>query len=444
MRRTILNSLLIVTILCAALAIPVKDVHADSSVTTADMINMMNNFRTGTYGLPAMVESAALDSCAQWTAETMASIQATTHLAYLGYSGATERCAGFGFGGGKTIFVTENWAMHTAMTLDILAGYWSDSAHMLPATQAQYTYVGAGIASANGRTYYILQAGAIAGETAATSQANGGGNSSTGGTGSTVEATNDTSQYMQPVITSTPSADGMIYHVVKDGQTPFQIALAYGITLDYLMQENNLNANSTIYVGQKLTIKQAPTPTVTPTFTVTPVYPTRTPTIAEATHTPLPLMTPTPTPVPSLADELPPFDRQTFGFLLVILSAIGLAVMAFFTFLKPSKKPTSTPPAATSSEPVKPLTPAPAPAKAKVPAETAKPAQTTAAATPAKRKSPAKTEPAPASPVKKTKMSEAETPASKPVKKTVKTPAAAAPEAAPAMKPRTTKKKTED
>ena len=34
------------------------------------------------------------------------------------------------------------------MTLDILASYWSDAAHQLPASSQQYVYVGAGIALA--------------------------------------------------------------------------------------------------------------------------------------------------------------------------------------------------------------------------------------------------------------------------------------------------------
>jgi LysM repeat protein len=439
MRRIILNSLLIFTILCAALALPARDVHADSTVTTGDMINLMNGLRTGTFGLPALVESAALDSCAQWTAETMAAIQADNHLAFLGYSGATERCSSsFGFGGGKTVFVTENWAMHTSMTLSILAGYWSDSAHMLPATDPQYTYVGAGIASANGKTYYVLQAGSGDGETAPTSEVNGGGTSEGS---ATPVGTADNSQYMQPVITSTPSADGMIYHVVKYGQTMFDIALAYGITLNYLMQENNLTVNSTIYEGQKLVIKQAPTPTVTPTFTVTPIYPTRTPTVPIATHTPLPLLTPTPTPQPSLAQELPPFDRQTLGFLLVLLSAIGLAVLVFLTFFKPTK-PTKTAQGVTEIKPTQPEAPQAAPMKKKAP-RSAPTQETQAAVPPAKKKSTAKVETqAAAEPTAAKKKSPTKSVA-KPAAESK--PAVSVPPAeSPAKKPRTTKKKTQD
>jgi len=423
MRRISLNLLIIISLVCAALVSPQSSVRADSSVTTGDMIDLMNGYRTGSYGLPALVESATLDSCAQWTAETMADIQATTHLVYLGYDGASTRCAGFGFGGGKTIFVTENWAMHTTMTINILASYWSDAAHMLPATDPQYTYVGAGIASANGETYYVLQAGSIAGEVAPTQ-------SNTLGPG-TQAPTTDTSQYMNPVTTSTPSEDGYIYHIVKYGQTLFDIALAYGITLAYLKEENNLTSNN-IYEGQKLVIKQAPTPTVTPTFTVTPIYPTRTPSSNKATKTPRPALTVTSTvtPTPAAAPILPPLDRETLGLALVILSALGLAVAIFFMFFKPAKpgpaQAVQNPSGKNHPETVLPA--AEEPAKKK---RTPKPAsQQAKAASPVESKLPAP------APVKKKR-------AAKPASQN--SAGDPLPEAqAPVKKPRTPKKKTQE
>jgi LysM repeat protein len=339
MRTKTITLLLILPLLITSLGLPATSVQADSSVTTADMIAMVNSWRTGIYGHQALVESAALDACAQATADTMAAIEATTHLVYLGYPGATARCANYGFGGGKTVFVTENWAMHTSMTLNILGDYWSDAAHQLPASSQQYVYVGAGIASNSaGETYYVLQAGNISGETTASDS--GGGTVSSGG-GTTPEATSDTSQYMSPVITSTPNYDGYVYHTVQSGQTLFQIALAYGVTLDYLKELNSLSDETMIYTGQTLKIMQAATPTVTPTFTPTPVYPTRTPSPAEITATPTLMPTPTATPVPTFLEKLPTLDRQTFGFLLVVLSALGLAVVVVFTLIKPGRNSAS-------------------------------------------------------------------------------------------------------
>jgi len=177
------------------------------------------------------------------------------------------------------------------------------------------------------------------------------------GSGTTPEATSDTSQYMSPVITSTPNYDGYVYHTVQSGQTLFQIALAYGVTVDYLKELNSLSDETMIYTGQTLKIMQAATPTVTPTFTPTPVYPTRTPSPAEITATPTLMPTPTTTPTPTLLDQLPTFDRQTFGFLLIILSALGLGVIVFFSFFK---KPGAAPSAsAPTPQPVAPEPEAP-------------------------------------------------------------------------------------
>jgi LysM repeat protein len=323
------------TLLSAFLAIPAKAVRADATVSTTDMIALINSWRTGTFGYPALVENSYLDSCAQWTATEMASTHASTHLALLGYSSASERCAQFGFGGGKTVHVTENFVYDTNLTASALAGYWSDSAHMLPASSAQYLYVGAGIATTStGEAYYVLQAGGISGESAATSSS---GAITSLNSSTDANTTADTSQLISPVITSTPNYDGYIYHTVKSGQTLFAIALAYNVTVNYLEQQNGLSDNL-IYVGQSLKIKSAPTPTVTPTFTVTPVYPTHTPTVRPPTKTPTPVLTATATPVPSVMDKLQE-NRPTMGLLLVILSGLGLLVVAFFAFIKPTKTP---------------------------------------------------------------------------------------------------------
>jgi LysM repeat protein len=330
MRRILLNSMSIFALLLAALAIPQRAVHAVSSISTGDLIATVNSIRTGN-GLPALVESQTLDNCSQWTADTMANINATNHLAFMGYPDASTRCANMGFGGGNQVFVTENWAMAGSISLSDLFNstqYWNDTEHYYPMTKSQYTYIGAGEARAsNGETYYIVQAGDITGETAATSAG-----SSSSSSSSYITDTPDTSQYMPPVVISTPGADGMIRYTVLPGQTESQIAYAYGISLTYLMQENNLTSDY-LAAGAILTIKQAPTATITPTPTSTPVYPTRTPSLVQATYTPMSSPTATPTP----ASALPTLDRPTFGLILVIVSVLGLAAIVFFNFFKPGK-----------------------------------------------------------------------------------------------------------
>jgi LysM repeat protein len=326
-------------VLFVLLANPVKVVLADATVTTADMISLINGWRTGTFGFPALVENSYLNSCAQWTATEMATTHASTHLALLGYSSASDRCGQFGFSSGKTVHVTENFVYDKNLTLSALTGYWSDSAHMLPASSAQYLYVGAGIANSDsGETYYVLEAGSISGESAASSSS---GAITSPNTSTDPSATTDTSQSINPVITSTPNFDGVIYHTVKSGQTLFDIALAYGVTVNYLQEQNSLS-DYTIYVGQSLKIKLAPTPTVTSTFTPTAVYPTRTPTVRPPTKTPTPVLTATPTPKPSMMDKLQE-NRPTIGMVLLILSGLGLLAVIFFAFIKPANPPAAVP-----------------------------------------------------------------------------------------------------
>lgn len=46
-----------------------------------------------------------------------------------------------------------------------------------------------------------------------------------------------------------------IYHTVKYGDTLSAIALKYGVSVTYIMKNNNISDPNKIYVGQKLFIK---------------------------------------------------------------------------------------------------------------------------------------------------------------------------------------------
>lgn len=326
--RRYLYLFLIVVMLAGLLMLPFGNAQAQGSVTGADMISLMNNWRSGYWSNP-LVEDLALDACAQATAEEMALIGAWDHLSNIGYPAASDRCAGFGFTGR----VTENWAADTAMTIDMLSGYWSDNAHMLPATMQQYNYVGVGIASgAGGRVYYILQAGAKTGDT-------GSGTSVGSVTVATLNSDGSTPVIVNTVnafSTSTPDLDGTIWHVVRANDTLYTIAVVYNTTIDAIKTLNNLPSDQ-IVVGQTLKISLKPTPTITPTRTATVMMPTRTPTRLIST-TPRPTWTVTPTPTPTKVSVFQKIDRQYLGFGLLVLSAIGFFVVVFFFFIRPRFK----------------------------------------------------------------------------------------------------------
>ena len=106
------------------------------------------------------------------------------------------------------------------------------------------------------------------------------------------------------ILTSTPQADGSIYHIVQPGESLWVISNAYGIPGSEIMV---LNGNSPeaeeVYIGQVLLIRRANTPT------------------------------PTPTQPPSTTQIL--FgDSQKVGLTMAAISIVGLALVITFGFLK--------------------------------------------------------------------------------------------------------------
>jgi LysM repeat protein len=151
------------------------------------------------------------------------------------------------------------------------------------------------------------------------------------------------------MLTSTPNADGSIAHVVKYGETLYDIAEAYGITLNDLISMNRLDPqNPAIFERQVLIIRVAFTETPFMTATFTPRPPTRTPlptrtprpTRTETVfHTPLPTRTDTPEPlikVPSLEDLGP--ARKVMAYTFIGIGAVGLVLLLFTAFLPPKKE----------------------------------------------------------------------------------------------------------
>lgn len=284
---------------------------------------MVNSLRTGN-GLPALVEDAILNDTAYSTAAQMAANGVCAHI-----GNARERITAAGFGGGDTVFATENMACATSGDIGWLQSVWADEVHMWPMTQPKYTHVGAGAyTGGNGVTYYVLHAAYI-GE---------GGSNAAGSPAEAVPVAQantalPSEPLVEPVFTVTPQSDGSIVHVVKYGQALSTIADWYGVTINQIKQLNNM-INENIFVGQNLIIRLAPTATITPTRTNTPRQPTRTPSLTPTPTKQVTPSTPTPTLKPNLADSLPKIDRQWLGFGLLIISAIGLLLVLYFAFIK--------------------------------------------------------------------------------------------------------------
>jgi LysM repeat protein len=213
-----------------------------SGVTAFDLIIAMNTLRAS-YGLPALVEDPIIDAVAQSTAEYMAANQMSSHI-----GNVRGRLAAAGYGGGATVWATENFAVGMSYSIDEIMLIWSDPTHMIPAVNPAYCNIGAGVAkSANGRTYYVLQA-------AYTSNKACGEYKSPVGTTVPPGGSTGISQVIVPVKIATPGADGRVYHVVQAGQSFWSIAIAYKITIKDLETWNNLSRASGLRIGQRLFI----------------------------------------------------------------------------------------------------------------------------------------------------------------------------------------------
>jgi LysM repeat protein len=69
-----------------------------------------------------------------------------------------------------------------------------------------------------------------------------------------------------------PTPTPILTHIVRSGQTLWDIALTYGLTLDDLLAYNGLNADVLLQVGQELQVRPLPSPT-SPPLPVTPEPP---------------------------------------------------------------------------------------------------------------------------------------------------------------------------
>jgi LysM repeat protein len=229
---------------CWPQVVQADDVHPapQNQASAYDLIIAMNTLRVS-YGLPALVEDPIVNAVAQSTAATMAANNMSWHI-----GDVRGRLAAAGYGSGGTVWGTENFAMSSSgMGIDEIMAVWADPDHMRPAVTAAYCNVGAGVATVNGRTYYVLQAAYVSGQECGSS-------SSSGKTLSSGTGAGTTSQLIVPVSIATSDADGKVYHIVQAGQSFWSIAIAYQISIRDLETWNNLSRESQLNAGQRLFI----------------------------------------------------------------------------------------------------------------------------------------------------------------------------------------------
>lgn len=148
-------------------------------------------------------------------------------------------------------------------------------------------------------------------------------------------------QQRQGIPTSTPQADGAIYHIVQSGESLWAISDAYGIPGEDIMTMNgNAPGATDLLIGTILLIRHANTVTPTSNLPPTAIPTTPQPTVFVPSRTPIPSNTPFPSPTatqPPSRQQLMFGDSQKIGIGLVSVSAAGILLVVYFGFIRKAK-----------------------------------------------------------------------------------------------------------
>jgi LysM repeat protein len=264
-------------------------VRAAPSANAYDVIDAVNALRASR-GLPGYSTNSILMGTAQTQADYMAATGTVTHYGANG-SRPFQRAlaAGYAVAGDLSLggWFSENIMAGSGLSAqDVVNAWMGDAPHQNTMLSPNLFDIGAGIAADGNYYYFVIDCGASNGATVSYTP------STSGGTDGIITAAATPIQAISIAIASTPDEKGNVFHEVQQGQTLWQISLAYRTTVDRIKQLNHLSSDN-IFVGQKLLIARADTPT--------PIPPSATPTRDPSTRTPLPslaIFTDTPTLLP--------------------------------------------------------------------------------------------------------------------------------------------------
>lgn len=328
--------LLVSLILVGSLSLSVKPVKAEPDQqapghSPKDLIAAVNQLRLEN-GLPALSSHPSLMEVAQWEADAIAA-GAPGHTRPPGLTlGAWMISLGYPLAGNIALdgYRSENWAAGSELTVDETIQLWlGDAPHTNTMLSPERSDIGAGVALGedpwgNIVYYYVI-------ETAL--------QTSSGqmqpdavilltslpetlqplySDGTQAASAASVSQYMVPVVLATARPDGDVVHRVRNGQSLWSIAIAYGVKINGIKLLNNLTSNE-VYIGQQLLVQKGATqPVFSPTLESSP-------TASQTTSPHGATLTKTPLPNAESATSLlnPGINPTLIMFLIVVTSVLG-------------------------------------------------------------------------------------------------------------------------
>ena len=242
-RRAVVGAML-ASVLGLAVPLPVPPAPA-AAAPLADayaLIDAVNALRAS-QGMEPLRVDPILMSIAQAQNDYSLSIGSVTHTGPNG-SRPRERAIAAGYGGGATVFVSENIAQGTGLSPSEAVQWWTgDDPHWNTMMGANYRDIGAGTGCDGSMCYYTIDTGYVAGGVSANSTAPAAAQAPSAASGAL------------PVLQATPMPDGSIVHTVQAGQTLWTVAAVYDIALAELLQLNGSTENSLLHPGDELLIR---------------------------------------------------------------------------------------------------------------------------------------------------------------------------------------------
>jgi LysM repeat protein len=307
-------------------------IQADSPDFSAyDVINAVNNLRIS-QGLNPLQINATIMSVAQAHTDYQAITRRSSHADSAGGI-VNDRVAASGYGAGNKFVAGENVANLDLGITDavpiIVNEIWADAGHRGAMLNPKYQDIGVGVASDGKMVYVTLNLAGIVSSGSGAIQATSAASTSLQPTGGVVGIPG-----ILPLVTSTPMADGSVYHIVGYGQTLGTIARIYQVDVKDLVRLNNIDPDK-IYAGQKLWIKKVAISSPSPSSTHANLETLETAPTGTMIPSEIPLSTTTSTPTPLPPSE--PANTREIGIIAIFIFFTAVLVFLLISNVRLQK-----------------------------------------------------------------------------------------------------------